>query len=70
MAAKILYDSEGSSPDYDSVVCEPLPSTTSGSVTNCTGQTTLASYVIQVQVAAQGEEVPFTVVSVTPKVGG
>jgi hypothetical protein len=70
MAAKILYDSENSSPNYDSVDCEPLPSTSPGSVTTCTGQTVLASYVIQVQVAAQSDEVPFTVISVTPTVGG
>ena len=70
MAAKILYDSKNSSPAYSSVECEPLPSTTPGSVTTCTGQATLASYSIQVQVAPASEEVPFTVISVTPTVGG
>ena len=70
MAAKILYDSRDSSPVYSSVQCEPLPATTTGSVTTCTGQATLASYNIQVQVAPSSEEVPFTVISVTPTVGG
>jgi hypothetical protein len=67
MAAKILYDSENSSPRYNSVICEPLASKTTGSVTNCTGQATIGSYLIQVQVGASSEEVPFTVVAVTPQ---
>ena len=67
MAAKILYDSENSSPRYNSVTCEPLSSTTTGSVTSCTGQATIGSYLIQVQVAAASEEVPFTVVAVSPQ---
>lgn len=70
MAAKILYDSESSSPRYRSVVCEPLESTSPGTVTSCTGQGTLASYIIQVQVSPHTEEVPFTVISVSPTVGG
>jgi hypothetical protein len=70
MAAKILFDSQNSSPNYSSVECQPLPSTTPGSVTSCTGESTLASYDIQVQVSATSEDVPFTVISVSPVVGG
>lgn len=70
MAAKILFDSENSSPRYTAVQCERLPATTPGSVTTCTGEATIASYDIQVQVAPTSEEVPFTVVSVSPTVGG
>ena len=67
MAAKILYDSENSSPRYSAVECEPLSSTTPGSVTTCTGHAAIGSYVIQVQVAGASEEVPFTEISVSPK---
>lgn len=69
MAAKLQYDSEQSSPHYISVECEPLTSTTPGSVTTCTGNGAIASYTIQVQVSPSTDVDPFTVISVTPTVG-
>ena len=66
MAAKISYDAQESALHYNSVECEPLPTTASGSVTTCTAEGNLSSYLLQVQVLPETAQVPFEVISVTP----
>lgn len=66
MAAKILYDAHNTALHYETVDCVPLASTDLGAQTTCEGKSSLADYLIRVQVLANSDGTPFTVVSVTP----
>ena len=67
MAEKIVFDSQSSVVSYDTMTCDPLPSTDLGAQTNCFGAGGIASYELVVRVLPDGTNAPFTVVSVTTK---
>lgn len=68
MAAKILYDAHNTALHYDTVECVPLTSTDLGAQTTCEAKSTLADYLIRVQVLESSDGTPFTVTTVTPSI--
>ncbi len=66
MAQKIRFDAAQSELRYETVQCDPLPSTELGTQTTCRATGKTADYELLVQVLPDGDNTPFAVVSVTP----
>lgn len=68
MAKKILFDAHNTALSYDTVECVPLTSTELGAQTTCEAKSTIADYLIRVQVLDNNDGTPFIVTTVTPSI--